>query len=256
MLAESQREIIEEKFNCFVCDFIIKKEKPYFCYICQKNFHIDCLEKWNNQKLSQNQVLNCPNCRNELPLNKWKQKINFEDERLMAGVLMNKMNQIKLDNNLNNNLNKINEKKLEELSAEINQLKNENKEEINNLKNDNIKQKHTIEGYNKYVNDSSLFFKNMLYKINEIVSMIKLDSNYKLLDLISELSSNNNIPQISNISSVMNEEFDIIYKYIKKIKDQEEIQKRNEELFILIHEYQNEINLIYSTNNEGIQFIF
>ena len=36
-LSESNQEILDEKYNCILCSIIIKNEKPYFCYKCQKN---------------------------------------------------------------------------------------------------------------------------------------------------------------------------------------------------------------------------
>ena len=38
-LAESKQDILDEKYNCNICTIIIKKEKPYLCYKCQKIFH-------------------------------------------------------------------------------------------------------------------------------------------------------------------------------------------------------------------------
>ena len=35
-LSESKQEILDEKYNCNICTNIIKNEKPYFCYKCQK----------------------------------------------------------------------------------------------------------------------------------------------------------------------------------------------------------------------------
>ena len=77
-LSESKQEIIDEKYNCYICDSNIKNENPYFCYICQKNFHEKCLKDWEKKRSEANEVLNCPNCRNELELKDWKKKIRFQ----------------------------------------------------------------------------------------------------------------------------------------------------------------------------------
>ena len=37
-LSESKQEILDEKYNCLLCSIIIKNEKPYLCYKCQKFF--------------------------------------------------------------------------------------------------------------------------------------------------------------------------------------------------------------------------
>ena len=80
-LSESKQDILDEKYNCYICSEQIKKEKPFLCYKCQKIFHKKCLEMWSKKRKSQNQVLACPNCRNELPLEEWKFKLDFEEFR-------------------------------------------------------------------------------------------------------------------------------------------------------------------------------
>ena len=65
-LPESERDKLDEKYNCFICSEKIKNEKPLFCYICQKIFHNNCLKNWGIKKNLQNEELNCPDCRNKL----------------------------------------------------------------------------------------------------------------------------------------------------------------------------------------------
>ena len=130
MLPESSKEFIDEIYNCFICNDNIKNENPYFCYICQKIFHINCLGDWNKQKQSKNEVLNCPNCRNELPLELWKQQLNFEEKKSRAAEIMNMINEYELANNLNNNLNYINEKIIKQLKNEIYQMKQDKINEV------------------------------------------------------------------------------------------------------------------------------
>ena len=348
-LTESRQELLDTKFNCYICDGTIKKENPYFCYICQKIFHRKCLNAWNEKKQHQNENLNCPNCRNELPLEQWKQKIDFEEDRIKVAEFIGKMNQIELDNNLNNNLNAIKEKRIKELmndnirlNEEINQLKNEEEkmsqlkydnlilndkitklknegekmnqlkdeniklneiinqlkaegenmkklksdnvrlneiinqlkkesekmnklkdenirqqnEQINQLKNINNRQSEMIDDYYTYIKQSSLVFKNILYKINETATIVNPRTNNQLLNLIAELSSGLNKPSLENISKVIFNDFEIIQNFIKNIKNEEQIKKRKEEMFEKMHEYRNEINLVYSCQNEGSENIF
>ena len=240
-LSESKQEMLDEKYNCFICQTIIKNEKPYFCYICQKIFHHKCLEDWNKKKSSQNEKLNCPNCRNELPLEQWKQKLDFEANRKNEAQMMSKMNEYKLNNNLNNNMNIIKDKK-------INQLKSELKEE-------NIKKTRTMEEYTSFIQTTCLVIKNILNKINRINLLINPEINDKIIYLISELSQKNFMPNLNKISSTILDELEVIYKYIKRIADKENLQKEKQKRFENMHEYRNEITVNYFTTKEGAQTI-
>ena len=57
-------------------------------------------------------ILSCPNCRNELPLDKWNKKLDFDNIRKDESNIINKINEYKLNNNLNNNINIIKDKKI------------------------------------------------------------------------------------------------------------------------------------------------
>ena len=103
-LPESQKNILDEKFNCFICSMRIKNEKPYYCYKCQKLYHNECLKKWDEARQSIYKCLSCPNCRNELPLNEWNKKLDYEENIIYLAFIMNKLN--KIDKNLNNENNK------------------------------------------------------------------------------------------------------------------------------------------------------
>ena len=61
---------LKEKYFCIICRNYIKNESPYFCYICQKVFHTECLSHFDKICREGNKNLNCPNCRNELKLDK------------------------------------------------------------------------------------------------------------------------------------------------------------------------------------------
>lgn len=78
-LSEEQRKLITNKYLCLICSEIIKREKPYMCYTCQKLFHHDCLKKWAEQCKSKGKILTCPNCRSKKTLKDWKEKIDFEE---------------------------------------------------------------------------------------------------------------------------------------------------------------------------------
>ena len=49
-LSESKQEILDEKYNCYICNEKIKNEKPLLCYKCQKIFHKKCLEIWSKKE--------------------------------------------------------------------------------------------------------------------------------------------------------------------------------------------------------------
>ena len=88
-LSESKPGIIDEKYNSYIYDSNIKNENPYFSYICQKNFYEKCLKDWERKRIEANEVLNCPNCRNELELKDWKKKLDFKDNSKNEAKNMN-----------------------------------------------------------------------------------------------------------------------------------------------------------------------
>ena len=67
-LSESKQFDLDDKYNCNICEMKIKDENPYLSYNCQKIFHVKCLEGWDKKRKSQNLILSCPGCRNELPI--------------------------------------------------------------------------------------------------------------------------------------------------------------------------------------------
>ena len=72
-LSESKQNILDEKYNCNICEEDIKEEKPLLCYRCQKLFHKKCLENWNDKCNEKNVKFNCPKCKYELSLKDWLQ---------------------------------------------------------------------------------------------------------------------------------------------------------------------------------------
>ena len=111
-LSESRQEILDEKYNCSICYEKIKNEIPILCYQCQKVFHKNCLKNWNEKCKNLKRKFNCPKCKyEELPFMKWKEKINYEDERKNEANIINEINKNKFNENLNNNINRINDNK-------------------------------------------------------------------------------------------------------------------------------------------------
>ena len=115
-LSDAKKEILDDKYGCSLCLNIIKKEQPYLCYKCQKLFHNKCLEGWDKKCKSKKMNLTCPNCRNEMPLNNWNKKYNYEDNRKDNINLINKINECKM----NNNINIIKDKKIKNYENYIN----------------------------------------------------------------------------------------------------------------------------------------
>jgi len=218
-----------------------------FVIYAKKYFIIKC---WDKVRRLHHKILNCPNCRNELPLNQWKQKLDFEEDRKKVADVLNKINKYKLSSDLNNNINMINEKR------------------INKLKSQNISQNNTIENYIKYIEKISLIFKNIITKVKDITYLIEPNINYKLINLINEkvLSFNNTL--LDDISNEIFKELDIIEKYIKQnnnpiinknnlnndYKEKEKYDnnfKLNEKNKLVKLKEFNEINLTYTTVGEG-----
>ena len=74
-LPELKLEILEEKYSCTICKDRIRDEKPCFCYTCQKLCHFECLKEWS-ESLDDRKLL-CPTCREELDLEDWKKKLDY-----------------------------------------------------------------------------------------------------------------------------------------------------------------------------------
>lgn len=182
-LSESCKDLLDcQTYICLICSDVIKNEKPLFCYTCQKIFHHNCLENWDKQRKVNNKDLKCPICQESLPLEKWREKLDFEDNRKNMTEIMKRFNSLKIEN----------------------------------LKQNEIIQKY-IQNLKKVVN----LFINFLNKINELHSLIKPNNNMKLKNLINQLQSKLNLinPPIDDIYSVFLHEFDTLEKYIIKKKN-------------------------------------
>ena len=111
--------------------------------------HKKCLEQWANKRKQQNDNLSCPMCRYELPIEKWIESKYYKENRDDVTTLMKILNDYKLKNNMSNIINRIKDKKMNEL--------NEN----------NIKQNQLIKNYENIVKD-------VINKINTLHISLKL----------------------------------------------------------------------------------
>jgi hypothetical protein len=148
-LSESKQEILDEKYSCYICDENIK-DKQLICYQCQRIYHKRCLEDWNERCKKQKTNFSCPKCKYELPLKNWKEKVNYKDERNNEAKRIDELNKIKFRENINNNINRISDKK-------YNDLKNEFEKNMDNI---------------------SKIFKNIFNKTSEISLLIDNNNNY------------------------------------------------------------------------------
>ena len=232
-LSESKQEIYDNKYNCFICKTHINNQNPYFCYICQNIYHTHCLRDWENQRNDQNSTLNCPNCRNELPLRYWRPKLNFEENKKNDEKLLSEINRLSNNNNIINNINSNNndniqiinkEKKIEELKKEIKILQKTNK----------MNQNLTL-----------IRNKKILMNIYEIEKIIRMPINYNLRNIINS----NQIPISNsyNINNLIIQEFKEIKKYLKE-KNENNNRIQN---FQFTQIFKNEINLEYNVKDEN-----
>ena len=180
-LSESNKEILDDKYNCYICSVIIKNERPLFCYICQKNFHKNCLKNWDFTRKRQNLNLSCPNCRNELPFEEWKEKLNFEENRINDGELIEKLNDYKMNSKIYEKINQIKENKLCILEDK----------------------------YNKCIECKNNYLKNILLKFKKINEIIAYSNN-----IINESIDNFNKIQINDIFKSILQNLDILFNYI------------------------------------------
>ena len=177
-LSELEKEKLEEKYNCILCSIIIKKEKPYFCYKCQNIFHEKCLKDWDNKCKLQKKELFCPNCRNELPIEQWNKKLDYENNRKVDANLLNQVNELK-DN--------------EKILFEI------------------------IKKYEKYIEKTILIFKDVLEKINTLHKLLNLKNNIELNNLINAFPLSIHYLDIDDISNMIKEELNKFINKISNI---------------------------------------
>ena len=90
-LPESKKEILNQKYTCSICLELIKYENPFLCHVCQKIFHYSCLKSRDTKQNQLGKVLSCPNCRNELPFEKWKEQRNHDENRTKDVEILNQL---------------------------------------------------------------------------------------------------------------------------------------------------------------------
>jgi len=197
-LSESKQEILDDNFNCILCFIIIKNEKPYLCYKCQTIYHQKCLKDWDKKCKSRNNKLSCPHCRNELPLEKWNIKLNYEDYRMNNASLLDKINVYKSNINLNNNIFLIKNKIIDE------------------LKNNTMNLNKSLTKFSNYIKETFELFTYILKKLKSIHSLLQLKSNNKLDDISDDFPINFNNLELKNISHIIKEEFHFIENSLLK----------------------------------------
>ena len=220
-LDESKRDILDEKYNCYICQENIKHENPLFCYICQKIFHYKCLEDWSKQRLKYNETLKCPYCNKELPLEQWKQKLYFEENRKKDAELIN---QLKRDNIIKNEI-------------------------FENFKEYKIKTYKLLNNIIIKINKLNLNINNNIGNNNDIKEFME-DVSYDNIDL-----------QIDNVSQIIFDQFKKLEENINNKNNVEiinnDIKDRNKDIINrkIIHNNEikieeNEINLDNDNSNE------
>ena len=250
-LDESKRDILDEKYNCFICQENIKHENPLFCYICQKIFHFNCLENWSKKRLNSNLQLICPYCKKELPLEEWKRKLDYEENRKKDAEIIN---QLKRDNIIKNEIfDKFKEYKIKTTKL-FKEIINKNNE-FNLMLNKNI---HN--SINKYMEDIS--DDNVDLEIDKISQII-----FKQYQTLEEYIKNqNNLNNNKNNDNNKNNLKIILNENNKKINSDDDLTfhliKENQIInFDNLQKNKNEIELIYYsklggfTNIFGIEFV-
>ena len=196
-LSESKQDVLDQKYNCYICTLIIKNEKPYFCYKCQKIYHENCLKDWEKKRKSENLNLSCPNCRNELPIEQWEKKLDYEENRKLDANFLEMKNNMKLNNFVNKGHNLIKDNK------------------INSLKDNNSKLNELISKYKIYIEETFKIFKDIINKIHIIHSLIKFQTNHKLNNLKNNFVLNFEHLEIGDISNIVIEELNLFENYIR-----------------------------------------
>ena len=204
-LSESQQENIEQKYNCILCSIIIKKEKPYLCYKCQIIFHEKCLKDWDKKCKENKTVFSCPNCRNILPIEKWNKRLDYEEARKENANYLHR---------------------------------------INTLQDTQLRQNKILKRDKTFIENAIEIFKNILYKINSIHSLLNLKKNNKLIDLIYLNPLSFKSKELNDISRVIMEELELFKNYIINIKKKENSKKLSDKNI-----GKNQIILQNNTNN-------
>ena len=245
-LDESKRDILDEKYNCFICQENIKHENPLFCYICQKIFHFVCLENWSKKRLNSNLQLICPYCKKELPLEEWKRKLDYEENRKKDAEIIN---QLKRDNIIKNEIfDKFKEYKIKTAKL-FKEIINKNNE-FNLMLNKNIH--NNINKYMQDISDDNVDLE--LDKISQIIfkQYETLEEYIKNQKNVNKIKSNDN--DKNNINIILNENN-------KKINSDDDnnfhlIDDNKIINFDNLQNNKNKIELIYYSKYGGFTNIF
>ena len=227
-LTKVEQEILDVKYNCIICKEKIKDNKQLMCYQCQNIYHKKCLEEWENRCKLDNKTFSCPKCRYELPLIKWKPKVNYEDEKNNEANMLVELNKNKnkikeiIDNNMYDKYDILKNKYYKNIKNTSNSLKyifHKTIEIIALINNDNIK---------KY--DKNFIYINELY--NNIINNFKIIENFIIhqknnnqnqnSNNINKINIANNLPIISESSEKLGmgiESFDTLNYNQQKVID-------------------------------------
>ena len=212
-LSGPEKENLDEKYNCKICSFIIKNENPYLCYKCQNIFHEKCLKEWDKRCKDLNKNLQCPTCRNELEIEIWNKKLDYEENRQDDANLMNK----------------------------INELKDNEKEQIK-----------LIKQFKKYKDKTIVIFKKILFKINSIHKLLKLEYNNELINLMKKNPIYFDNDDMNKISNIILEELELIQT---NLEEYDEINVNGNKNPIINYKMKNRLKSInnnLSNNNNNI----
>ena len=198
ILSEAKQDILDNKYACNICNLIIKDENPLFCYRCQKIFHQKCLEQWDKKKKLLKQNLACPNCNNELPLEQWKKKLDFEEMRKNEGEMINKIKENEMNQKLNININKIKDKKIHELHFNhenfVKKVLNMIKDILNEINSINI-----LFDFKNYNNNLINILTNDNSKIEEVSNIIIMQLNM-IKNKIKQIQGNSKFGEANSIN--------------------------------------------------------
>jgi len=106
---------------------------------------------------------------------------------------------------------------------------------------------------NEFTKQSMNLFNIILNKLNGIHSLIENQKNYKLSNLIQEFQYNSFNSNITEISTAIIEELDLLEEFLLNLRKgivKEEKEEKEEKI------YKNEINIKYNTEEEKIYKIF
>ena len=212
-LSESKQDLLNQKYNCSICLELIKYENPYLCYVCQKLFHHECLKNWDKRQKQQHKNLSCPNCRNELPFEKWKEKLNHEENRTNEAVMLNQIGRnfnqneftkksLSLFKIILNKLNTIHSLIQSQKNNNLNNLIDEFKSDLSNPPIDEISNViiEELEFIEKYIGNSANSIKKEKSKIYKKEINLKYIPKYEgQVNIFGEEFVKNNFDNISLI---------------------------------------------------------